>query len=34
VKAIISGIDPCDAYFDMRHKLIGRIVEIPDMLLT
>ena len=30
MKAIISEIDPRDAYFDMRHKLIGRIVEIPD----
>ena len=30
MRAIISEIDPLDAYFDMRHKLIGRIVEIPD----
>ena len=30
MKAIISEIDPRDAYFDMRHKLIGRIIEIPD----
>ena len=30
MKAIISEIDPRDAYFDMRHKLIGRIVEVPD----
>ena len=33
MKAIISEIDPRDAYFDVRHKLIGRIVEIPDMPL-
>ena len=30
MRAIISEIDPRDAYFDVRHKLIGRIVEIPD----
>lgn len=30
MRAIISEIDPSDAYFDMRHELIGCIVEIPD----
>ena len=33
MRAIISEIGPRDAYFDMRYKLIGRIVEIPDMTL-
>ena len=33
MKAIISEIDPRNAYFGVRHKLIGRIVEIPDMPL-